>query len=161
MSEEESGRQVPTNSLDLEYMLTDNDWGKDVPPELKQALTRTKIIKVLNTDTGKISYDYEEKNLWQLLAFYNKELRLANINLIELQFCQFWIDLAGDLLSDDMPLSFLTALRRAITVLELSQSKAGFLRIRQQTITTEEKKIEEKAQDQGFSLDNFKRRFIR
>lgn len=131
-------RKIPMNPLDLEYMLTDTEWGKNVPEELRKKLSKMKIVAEFDPETNKTKFSCSDENLWELLAFYNKELRLAYINREELIYCQFWIDLAGDGLSNERPLAFLSAIRRAITVLELSQSKGGFLRNRQQTISTEE-----------------------
>jgi len=133
-------RQMPMNDLDLQYMLTDPDWGKDIPEELKQRLSQVRINAVNNED-GTRTYEIEFKDsLWGLLSFYKKEMRLAYLNPTELVYCQHMIDLASDCLYLNLPKSFMRSLSRAITILELSQSKGGFLRKRHNTITTEETK---------------------
>ena len=128
-------RQIPINPLDLQMQLTDPVWGKDVPIELKEKLT--KIFKYID-DKGK-EIEIQEK-LWETLAFYTRDVRLGNLNPLtgELEICQEYINMAGDCLRGNFVHSFILFLSRAITILELSQSKAGFLRRRQGTYTKEE-----------------------
>lgn len=128
------------NDLDLQYMLTDNEWGKDIPEDLKNKLSYVTIKEVTNED-GTKTYEIEQKeHLWGLLSFYKKEMRLAYLNQTELIYCQHMIDLASDCLYLNLPKSFLRSLSRAITILELSQSKGGFLRKQHNTIISEEHK---------------------
>jgi hypothetical protein len=68
-------------------------------------------------------------------------MRLANLSKDELRYCQHFIDLAGDLLQDGKRTAFVIGLSRAVTVLELSQSKGGFLRKRFGTFTKEEHRV--------------------
>jgi hypothetical protein len=60
-----------------------------------------------------------------------------NLISTELTYVTYYLDLAGDFLSSDMIEPFLISLSRAATVLELSQSKKGFLRKRMNTFTQE------------------------
>jgi hypothetical protein len=68
--------------------------------------------------------------MWGLLAFYTRDLRLANLSekTGELGYCQYYIDLSNDLLSADIIEAVPITISRAATRMELSQSKGGFLR---------------------------------
>lgn len=134
-------RQIPANDLDLQMILTDPKWGQNVPQELQTALE--KIIGVVKNEEGKDVVVTQK--LWDLLSFYTRDMRLGNLSVVtgEFQYCRDCIDLAGDLLGEGYISAFITSLSRAVTVLELSQSKGGFLRKRNNTIT-QEKKVEER-----------------
>ncbi len=136
-------RVMPKSELDLSLMTTDSVWGKaEVPQELQSALKKYK--HQLDED-GKEIFDKEgnpivtEQSLWSLLGFYTRDVRLANLSLWngEFQYCQYFLDLAGDMLSEKQLEPFIICLRRVATVLELSQSKGGFLRRRLNTFTNE------------------------
>lgn len=136
-------RVMPKSELDLVLMTTDSVWGKsDVPAPLQQALKQ--FEKVLDKE-GELIYDKEgnpivtEGNLWSLLGFYTRDMRLANLSMWdgEFQYCQYFLDLAGDMLSEKLLEPFVICLRRVATILELSQSKGGFLRRRMNTFTSE------------------------
>lgn len=136
-------RVMPKSELDLTLMTTDSVWGKsEVPPQLQNALKR--FEKVLDKE-GELIHDKEgnpivtEDNLWSLLGFYTRDIRLANLSMWdgEFQYCQYFLDLAGDLLSEKLLEPFIICLRRVATILELSQSKGGFLRRRMNTFTSE------------------------
>jgi len=78
------------------------------------------------------------RGLWGQIAYYTRDLRLGNLKNYDMfNYCQEWLNLAGDCLTAGYTKGFMTALRRVITVLELSQSIGGFLRKRSNTITTE------------------------
>ncbi len=124
-------RIVPQSGLDWNMMLTDTMWGsQQISKQLKDQI-KARTIR----DNGSI----DTVEAWELLSFYTRDVRLANLNVLtgELDFCQYYLDLAGDMLREGFPESFATCLARAATVLELSQSKGGFLRKRQNTLTTE------------------------
>lgn len=140
---EGEGRSVPSSELDYTLMTTDSLWGKgDVPNDFKQKLNRYFIKK---DEKGKPLFDKEgnligdESSLWSLLGFYTRDMRLGNLSYWngEVQYCQYFLDLANDLLQADMIQPFLISLSRVATMLEISQSKGGFLRRRQSTLTTE------------------------
>lgn len=121
-----TNRTIPVSELDFQYRMADPAWGKgEVPAELRDKLAY--VTRTINED-GSTSYDTE--SLWGLLGFYTRDMRLANLSSWnnEFEYCQYYLDLAGDLLREGHIESFLTALSRVITVLELSQSKTGFLR---------------------------------
>jgi len=134
---EQQRRTLPENELDLNLMITDSVWGKsEVPEELKTRLNR--LYESAGMD-GKSKITTE--SLWGLLGFYTRDMRLANLSSWngEVAYCQYYLDLAGDLLQDNYVEPFIICLSRAATLLELSQSKAGFLRRRMNTITSESK----------------------
>lgn len=135
MSNDESVRRVvPQSGLDWNMMLTDTMWGSpQVSSKLKEKI-RQRTIKLV--DDGEV---FDREAAWELLSFYTRDMRLANLSVLygELNYCQYYLDLAGDFLREGMPEAFSTCLARAATILELSQSKSGFLRRRQNTLTTE------------------------
>lgn len=141
--------RVPVSELEAGMMLTDSRWGDGyIAKELKDKL-RTMIKKkirkgtIITTAQGdfELPRDMEvlaEEELWSLLNYYTRDMRLGNLSRDEVDYCQHFIDLAGDLLHDSKKRVFVIALSRAATMLELSQSKGGFLRKRLGTFTKEE-----------------------
>ena len=138
-------RTIPLSELDLNLMTTDSVWGKsDIPIELKQRLEEYYLKR---DDKGAVIFDKEgnlvgdKASLWSMLGFYTRDMRLANLNYWdgELQYCQYFLDLANDFLQADMIKPFLICLSRVATLLELSQSKGGFLRKNMNTLRTESK----------------------
>lgn len=135
MGDDDSKRVLPFNELDFNLMTTDSVWGKsEVPKELKDRLN--KIYRSKNEE-GKEEDVIE--SMWGLLGFYTRDMRLANLNTIlgEVSYCQYFLDLANDLLQAGMVDPFIISLSRVATVLELSQSKGGFLRRKMNTFTQE------------------------
>ena len=131
------GRVSPRNELDFNLMTTDAVWGKaDVPLELKRRLNKYYLAR---NEKGQETQVIE--SLWGLLGFYTRDMRLANLSNWngEIQYCQYMLDLANDLLQTNLIEPFLITLSRVATVLELSQSKGGFLRRRMHTFTQESK----------------------
>lgn len=144
MSEDNNSvrRILPQSGLDYNMMLTDTMWGSpQVSTQLKEKVRqreeRMRMLEQLKK--GEMPEESEKAAAWELLAFYTRDFRLANLNSLlgEVQYCQHYIDLAGDCLRDGYMEAFATSLARAATVLELSQSKGGFLRRRQNTLTQE------------------------
>lgn len=128
-------RVLPQNDLDLALMTTDSVWGKaEVPPELVHRLNKYFLQE--NKEGEKV---VTAESLWGLLGFYTRDMRLANLSAWngELQYCQYYLDLAGDLLQANMIEPFVISLSRVATILELSQSKGGFLRRKMNTFTQE------------------------
>lgn len=119
----ENRQNIPYSDLQFNFMTTDPAWGKEAPTDLWNRL-QTKVKKY-DTD-GTITEDLEP--LWGLLGFYTRDIRLGNLGVLETLYCQMWFDIAGDLLTEGYTQAFFVALRRPITVLELSQSKNGFVR---------------------------------
>lgn len=139
-----SRRTVPLNDLDMSYMTTNSVWGQsEVSEDLRKKLSKLEFVKdehgdIIKDENGNPVAVYKD-SLWGLLAFYTRDMRLANLSTFngEVAYCQYHIDLASDLLQSDMIGAFLIALSRAATILELSQSKGGFLRNKQNTFTQE------------------------
>lgn len=127
-------RNVPQSDLDFNLMTTDPVWGQpEVNDTLKERLS--KISEGVDADGKPI---YKKENLWGLLNFYTRDLRLANLSKWdEIPYVTYYLDLAGDFLQSDMIQPFIICLSRAATLLELSQSKNGFLRRRMNTFTQE------------------------
>lgn len=128
-------RSLPVNELDLQMQMTEPVWGKStISPELEAYLM--KILESVDIKGAKIE---TMQNLWALLGFYTRDVRLGNLSNIfgEIDYCRERLDYAGELLQMGAVNSFLVVLREAISVLELSQSRGGFLRRRGNTITQE------------------------
>jgi len=114
-------RTIPRNELDLNMLTTESVWGKgEVSSDLKNRLTQ------LVSDGEEVT----TRHLWGLLSFYTRDMRLANLDRREMEYCKYYLDYAGDLLNETAVESFIIAISRAASVLELSQSKKGFLRKR-------------------------------
>ena len=146
MAEQEYRRTTPLNELDLALMTTDAVWGRpDVPPELREALARYFKVKTQDGQEG-----YTMKSLWGLLGFYTRDMRLSNLNYESLKYCEHYINLAGDCLHENLIRPFIIALSRSATILELSQSRGGFLRKRLSTITSEQFKEEREPPKRNF-----------
>ena len=128
-------RIVPQSGLDWNMMLTDTMWGsQQISKQIKDKIRGRTVSGKGNTNRG-----IEKVEAWELLTFYTRDLRLANLSNLggELEYCEYYTDLSGDMLREGFPESFATCLGRLATKLELSQSKNGFLRKRQNTLTTE------------------------
>ena len=125
----------PETALDYNLMIVQSVWGKDViNQDLQEKL---KITKALYQDADTKEIFADKQSLWGTLSFYTQDLRLANLSPKQFNYCVSYLDLAGDLLRVDMIEPFLICLSRVATILELSQSQAGFLRNRLNTLTTE------------------------
>jgi hypothetical protein len=90
--------------------------------------------KVITNDKEQpVEVDAKESS-WGLLSYYSKDLRLGYLNdnitkgSNEVEIANFYLNIAGDCLRLNYPKSFETALRRVITLIELSQSRNGNLR---------------------------------
>lgn len=154
MNEEEQKvqRTVLRSELDLQLYFTDSHWGKpDINQELKDKLSKqygywqTKRDEqgnaIIDSATGREVQELlvSEESLWSLLAYYRSDLRFGNLDRFggEVFYCQYYLDLAGDYLQAGMTEPFLICLSRVITILELSQSRGGFLRRRINTLSQE------------------------
>ena len=131
-------RMTPQNELDLVMLTTEPDWGKPtINADLRDKLSRHIRTTILDDKGNVISYQIDKEGLWGLLGFYTRDMRLANLSTghplkpwmpNELKYCQYYLDLANDFLQEGLIKSFLVCLSRVATILELSQSKNGFLR---------------------------------
>lgn len=124
----------PYSGLDYKWLSLDPSWGKEATYELSTKLAEKGIEPVQGKD-GKMYYS--ANSMWGLLSMYRRDLRLGNLNPMtgEVQYCTYWLDSAGIYLRRGLPRSFLSAMSKAISVLEISQSKGGFLRKNEKTQT--------------------------
>jgi len=132
---ENQDRPLPANDLDLNLMLTDNVWGKnEISVELKEKLTKYYLSQ---NEKGESTLSSD--SLWNIFGMYTRDIRLANLSDWngEIVYVRYYLDLAHDLLLHNYFKSFMVAMSRAITVLESSQSKNGFLRVKQNTLRQE------------------------
>lgn len=147
MSEDKKGlrhpREVPNSFLDLQLMTTNTLWGTDyVSPELRKHLTKSFYMfdeegKPLKDEKGE--YILNKKHIWSLFGIYTRDLRLSNLSYKagEIQYCQHYLDLAGDILNFGFQEAFGASMRRVATITELAQSKGGFTRRQMGTIRQE------------------------
>jgi hypothetical protein len=127
MSEAQEYRNMPQSELDLQMSLTNSVWGTtEVSKELRERLNRFYSAGIDEEGNTLVT----KSSLWGLLGYYTRDIRLGNLSEWnnELQTCRYMLDLAGDLLQADLIEPFLICLSRAVTILETSQSKRGFLR---------------------------------
>lgn len=143
----EDYRSMPVSELDYQSQLANPEWGRSgVSKELRDQLSSIRGQLVNNNgepildEAGNPIIDV--KKLWELLGYYSRDLRLGNLSNQEVGYCQYHLDLAGDMLQLECKNSFIICLSRVATILELSQSKGGFLRKRQNTVTQESYKQE-------------------
>lgn len=144
MSEQTQQQRIsPRSNLDFNLMITETLWGSSfVSPELQEHLTKNFQITDSNgnplvNDQGQPVVSKEA--LWGLMSYYTRDLRLSNLSYRsnEIQYCQHYLDLAGDFLKEGMLKPFLVCLSRVATITELAQSKGGFLRRQMNTLRTE------------------------
>jgi hypothetical protein len=149
MSEEE--RMVPQSDIELQLLFTDPKWGQDVPQELKDKLTHIISSKLAKDENGNLVVIDEAESLWELLSFYTRDVRLGNLTVWngELECCRYSLESAGIYLRAGHKKAFMAAISHAISILEVSQSKGGFLRIRAGTITKEDFKGEIEPKKRG------------
>ena len=129
-------RNIPINDLDATFMTIDPAWGKEVTEELNNKLCEAhgEDVIITNEDGSK---SVQSKHLWGLLSYYTRDMRLGNLNFDLFFYCEKYLNFAGDCLREGYLQAFMASLSRVITVLELSQSRNGFLRRRSNTITQE------------------------
>lgn len=149
---EESGRTVPYNDLDYNLMLSTPEWGRDdIPLELREHLSEVLGEAEIEGKDGKVTNQTIYRSLWGLLGMYTRDVRLGNLSRIwgEVNYVQYYLNLAGDCLRAGYIRAFLKSLSEAVTVLEVSQSAGGFLRKRQGTVTYEQHSKSEEPGKQG------------
>ncbi len=132
-------RHIPFSELDFNLMTTDSVWGDQyINNDLKEKL------QVHYKEAGMEGDKITKESLWGLLSYYTRDMRLANLSYKEgeITYCQHYLDLGGDFLQVDQIKPFVICLQRVATLLELSQSKGGFLRKRMHTFTQENYKEE-------------------
>lgn len=136
-------RVMPQSELDMNMMMTDTVYGSGIiTPELQEILTKEYAVinekgQLLTDEKGRPVFD--KRSLWGMMGYYTRDLRLANLDPRnnEILYAQYYLDLAGDCLKEGYTEAFLVCLSRVATLLELSQSKNGFLRKQTNTFRTE------------------------
>lgn len=126
-------RTLPTSELDLNMMLTNSVWGRpEVSDELRDALNKN--VSEVQEDGSII---IKKRSLWGLFNAYTRDMRLAYLSEWngELQTCRYMFDLAFHYLNENMIEPFVISMGMAVTIMETSQSKGGFLRKQMNTIT--------------------------
>lgn len=133
-NQEQNKRVLPRSEVDFNMLMTDTVWGSQyINKDLREKISRYYVSK--DKDGKDV---LKKENMWGLLNFYTRDMRLANLDNKELFYCRYYLDLGGDFLQVDMIEPFLICLSRVASVLETSQSKKGFLRKRMNTITSEQ-----------------------
>lgn len=130
-------RPLPQSELDLNLMLTNTLWGNpELSNTIKEKLMRGNVVK---DDEGNTFI--EKQDLWGLMSFYSRDLRLANLSVFsgELEQVRYMLRLANDYLQCGFVEPFLICLSEVAGILETSQSKGGFLRRQHNTFTTEQR----------------------
>jgi len=137
----------PANDLDFQMMMIDGKWGgSDLNEDLRNRLYTSRWIRMAPGSEihymEKVDGQWVEKNrvlvaeeiietkefLWGELSFYTRDFRLANLNDKDYVEARHYTLLAADLIRMNMKKAFTVCLTRVITILELSQSRGGFLR---------------------------------
>lgn len=166
MSDEERLRQrvIPYNQLDLYKQMLDPVWGKhgEINPDLQVKLTKffyrfdtngeLEYVQAVSDDGTPLLDDdnkpvlvpkFDKANMWSLLSFLTRDLRLGNVNKEEFEYCRHYIDLAYDYVDEGLIEPFSICVERVASVVELSQAKAGFTRRQMNTLTQEHKYSED------------------
>jgi len=127
---------VPESQLELSMLYTNPVWGSD--KEINESFRNktTKTIQFVNKENGEVIKTTKER-LWEGLQFFTRDLRLGNLSSSEVKICDYYLNLAGDLLKENYLDVFIIALSRVASTIELSQSRGGFLRKRLNTFTKE------------------------
>jgi len=142
-------RSLPINELDLQMQLTNSEWGETPKSEALGSMTHDFSItygsgtKILKKDGKLITLNnditvYSRQGAWGLLAYLTKDMRLANLTGSEVKQCNHLLNLAGDCLKEGYVNSFAAAIKRVAHILEISQSRNGFLRKLLNTIRRED-----------------------
>lgn len=141
--QQQQKKVMPQSELHFHLLTTNAMWGDDqVSPSLREKLNKYFVTK---DQDGQVIRDKEgnvlgnKTSLWDMLGFYTRDMRLANLSVWngEVEYCQYFLDLANDFLQADMIEPFVISLSRVATLLELSQSKGGFLRRMMNTLRHE------------------------
>lgn len=150
---EQPMREIPLNELDFSNQLANPVWGdKLTKPDLRKKLNIVKlktdengqplfqVTKIMGDD--KIEKDVylpmiEELSEYDNLSFLTRDFRLSNLTDEQVEICQYWTELAADLLQDGYKKAHIAALSRVAIVLEINQSRRGFLRKTMNTLRQE------------------------
>ena len=125
----EPPRQVPANDLDMQMQITNPAWQR-LSPQLRSKLVKIVGEQNITLKDGTTQKQNIAEELHGLLGIYTRDVRLGNLSAWngEFDFVRYYLEFSVDLLSVNMPDACICALNRALSVLELSNSKSGFLR---------------------------------
>jgi hypothetical protein len=130
----------PASELDYQMMMVDGRWGDDnISEDLKDRLKDTRRVKML---AGSVIIDSRGNEtileedaliptstfLWNELSIFTRDFRLANLDEKAYKQALHYTYIASDCLRVGMNKAFTVALTRVAGLLELSQSRDGFLR---------------------------------
>lgn len=162
---------LPESELELNYFFTTPQWGDDtVNPELQNSLKKNRIVRIPKGQIFKGSDGKEyvsdgtaeegkEKNYWSNLSFLTRDIRLANYNPKQYNYCAYYYGLGGAMLNEGFPEAASICIQLAAIEGEMSQGTGGFLRRIQQTlirkdeVTTQERKdsvLNRRSKNDGF-----------
>ena len=120
-------RTVPANDLDLQFQVTEPTW-QQLSEGLQKKLSRSKGLTTIKNDNGQDVQVEIREYLSGILAVYTRDMRLGNLSTQEFEYVSYYVDLAVDLLEEGFPSACVVALNKALSRLEISSSKGGFLR---------------------------------
>ena len=150
---EQPMREIPLNELDFSNQLANPVWGDKLSkPDLRKKLNIVKLktdengqplfqVQKIIDGEGKPKEVYmpiiEELSEYDNLSFLTRDFRLSNLNDEQVTICQYWTELAADLLQDGFKKAHIAALSRVAIILEVNQSRKGFLRKNMNTLRQE------------------------
>lgn len=141
LPQQQTSRRTPHSDLDLNLMLTDPVAGRDeITENLRNRLRKT--VPRVDSDGRQMYADdgttplADTDSLWNKLL-YTRDNRLGNLRGEDLEFCEWWLQRCQQCLQNNYIRAAVIALSEAQTVIELSQSRGGFLRKQPNTLRTE------------------------
>lgn len=124
----------PETQLDIQASLIEPKWGKiKLAKELED-----KWRQYLETAQGGSKVQY----LWELLSYYQSDLRLGYLNEVRLNYCNHYLKFCSVLIYLNHVGAFFLALNKVISEIELSMSFKGNLRHDLQTIRQESQHVQ-------------------
>lgn len=126
----------PSNEIDMQALTTFPYISSDYLSD--RVRNKFRSFDYVYDENGEVVKDGEglpriqvTRDYWANMELFTQDLRLGNLNKDEAEAVRYHVDLAEDILTT-LPESFnkpaLIALERAISIVETSQSKGGFLR---------------------------------
>lgn len=126
-------RSVPQNELDFNMQLTNPAWGKK-ELDVKAQENLSKTFYVVN-EKGEVQLDadgqpivHHEDDLWSKLGFLTRDFRLSNLTKQDYALLSWWSEFAAAAAQEGYKGSTAYCISQVAPRLELSQSRAGFLR---------------------------------
>jgi hypothetical protein len=151
--EEPYRKVVPESELEFNYFFTTPKWGdQDVNPSLqeqfkKEIMERASKGEIIELEVdgvkrkfvsdGKIKQP-KVKDYWGYLSMLTPDLSRANYDKRRYEIAEYWINLGGDFLDENMPRAAALCLKNGGLHVEMNQGIGGFLRNLQQTIIKRE-----------------------